>query len=287
MKQDLENGTPLTQVVRDAKTSNYVQPDWDVDNVVNANGNVYQIFIDNFGKKVAAELPDPPVPVPIVLVVMNEIEAGQLIDGTAFKDLPDVFKNDFAELIQDLTDGKIDNWIDRYGKASEDWRPFVDSAITIKVMLTDLLDQIKNELNYHVNLVPAFHDIRLLNDSRDDLMDLRENGCIILKDFVSIRHPKIQREYRRTLLDAFPKTRMVRIAPLADAFDIVPPMVTMMERYEDLEFYKRLIHSDPRCKESYKSYDFRGWFVREVPGIIPPDAKAKSRMASHVIGVRS
>jgi hypothetical protein len=258
---------------------------WSVDTVTNVNHPINIYFLDEANKKVRARAPNPRLEVPVVLLVMNKEQAEELNDETAFADLPadfkETFKKDFAAL-RPLLDA---DWVERYGKQPEDWRPFTDTKESIKQRLATMLNLIRQRKKYESLLVPKFVDIHTLNQGWDELVSLRQKGCIVIEDAISMRYPSIQREYRRSLLDAFNKTIIIRIVPQAAALNwIEQPMLTWVEKFRDLEFYKRRVGGDDTCREIFQSMDFLGWFNTHVPSLIPKEEKVKNSVAGEIIG---
>ena len=91
-----------------------------------------------------------------------------------------------------------------------------------------------------------------------------------------MQHPVIQREFRRSLLDAFPCNLMAKIAPNIDVLDFIKDLVIIFEQHADLEFYKRCrIDKDRKCKRIHDEGDFGEWFGEQVKKL-PVFKKAKS-----------
>src|SRR5207253_1357315 len=99
-----------------------------------------------------------------------------------------------------------------------------------------------------ISIVPDFVDIRTLNADRKRLTDLRHKGCFVINDVMSLWHPVIQLKYRASLLEAFPSTIVYRIAPIDQALKVSQPLIAYVEKYEDLEFFKRIKDRDMKCR---------------------------------------
>ncbi len=282
----VEGGTPLEGVLAQAQSVGYIQSyPSSTRTVININNQVNAAVLEKTLTKLKAKAPNPKLEVPVVLLVMNKVQAKELDDGTAFAGLPADFKNAFQKDFDDLRPMLGVNWIERYGKKPEDWRPFTDSKESIKQRLTAMLNTIRQKQPYESQLVPKFVDINTLNQEWGALVDLRKKGCIVIEDAVSMRYPSVQREFRRSLLDAFSKTIIIRIVPQPGALNLIEqPMLTWLDKYRDLEFYKRRISGDDTCREIFLSIDFLGWFNANVPRLIPKEEKLKNSLGGEIIG---
>lgn len=282
----VEEGEPLEGVLAQARSVGYIQSyPTSPKTVININNQVNEAILEKTLEKLKANAPNPKLEVPVILLVMNKTQAVELDDETAFADLPQDFKETFKQDFDALRPMLDADWIERYGKKPEDWRPFTDTTESIKQRLNTMLNIIKQRKKYESQLVPKFVDIHTLNQEWGELVSLRQKGCIVIEDAISMRYPSIQREYRRSLLDAFNKTIIIRIVPRADALDCInQPMLTWVEKFEDLEFYKRREVGDDTCREIFKSLDFLGWFNTHVPSLIPKEEKVKNSVAGDIIG---
>ncbi len=226
--------------------------------------------------------PEPDdIPVPIVLLVMNKEEALALEKGTVFQSgLHDELRADFLELRTLLEKHKL-KWTENYAHNLKEWQPFINKADppTIEVLLTKALAKVEG---FKKPLSPEFLDIRELNkdeSGRKKLIKLR-NGCVVIMDILSMRHPDIQHEFRQSLLDAFPHTLVASIPPpiLHPDSEELDHRFVIFDRYKNLEFYKRCNmdnDNEDKCREIYKENDISGWITSKVPGLLPDRFKFK------------
>ena len=148
------------------------------------------------------------VPVPIVLVVMTRQQASQLEDGSAFP-APDELSALYTRIRQNVLVNPT--WVERYGPSRESWQPLG--------MATSLDQLVRTELQQLGTiprpLVPEFIDILQLTDAeaRKQLVALRREGCVVIMDVISMCHPVLFDAYRRSLLDAYPRSFLVKITP--------------------------------------------------------------------------
>lgn len=222
---------------------------------------------------------DTTFPIPIVLVVMNATEAKELASGTCFQGYPESVHNDFKQL-QQLVESTLPDWVDRYQETAKDWRPFKDNpeGLSIEQLLARALKMIDE---YKRPVVPYCIDVHVVNEPnpnnnnrRTRLWILRKRGCVVIMDVISMRHPVIQREFRRSLLDAFSNVLVVRIAPTSDSLTLIQQMITLTERHSDLEFYKRgRVEYDALCAEVVDSYNFLSWLKDHVTRLLPEEEK--------------
>jgi|GEM_PF-1432195 len=210
---------------------------------------------------------------PIVPLVMKSSEAEELDLGSIFKGYPEDIYEDFKSLKAVLAEQYTTDWVSHYKDKSQEWQPFQNN----KESLEQLIKRAISLLDGYHNIVPWFLDIHQLNkdNKRSILRRLRSDGCIVIMDVISMRHPNIQREFRRSLLDAFPKTMVARVAPINDVLRIEQMMITIIEQHIHLEYHKRYkLDHDEMCAEVDDSTKFERWFRNHVTNILPNSAKA-------------
>jgi hypothetical protein len=129
---------------------------------------------------------------------------------------------------------------------------------------------LQNIQGYTATFVPEFIDIRTINDegSRHLLRKLRRDGCVIIMDSISMRHPTIYRGFHQSALDAYPSTSVVSIAPIHSAFEVLREMTLVIQiRASDMEFTKRRYDDDEDygiCEELCDEQRFKRWFMDRV-----------------------
>jgi hypothetical protein len=258
----------------------FIQPQWNVQGSVNqANRDLFNQFVIQFFSSNLSELersqPSPSLLLPIVLIVMNASEAKSLASGDAFHGYPEELCQDFKKLRVLLEERNSINWVERYHNIPQSWQPFRDTAENIEQIIKRTLGMVEG----YQNLVsPVFVDIRMLNatDNRRALRELRSYGCVVIMDVISMHHPVIQREFRQSLLDAFPNTMVARVAPISDALQVVQRMISFIERHIDLECHKRFkLDFDELCDEVSDSTRFGRWLKNHVNNLLPDDAKSQ------------
>src|SRR5262245_235684 len=206
--------------------------------------------------------------VPFVLVVMTANEAEELKRETVFQASYTGLLENYRNVLGRLTREGIVDWAARYGDRPEDWRPFEagpGGASLAQLINAELSHEAGQELRR-----PAFIDIRKLNDQPDDLKELRETGCIVIIDAVSVCHPDLLTEYRRSLLDVFPSTFLLKMAP----FDPVPVfgkdpahvMTLPWVQRTDSFFFDRL-ERDKRCGLAGQDWVFKKFINEKVVGM--------------------
>lgn len=196
--------------------------------------------------------------VPIVLVVMNKKEASDLNSGIVFDESTTKLKEDFERFKSRLVERGLAEWPKSYWDSPNNWQPFLDNKKTIEKLLLKALYDLKRG-----DTTPVFIDIHTLNKEcyRQTLRILREKGCVIIMDVISMQHPIIQQEFRRTSIDAFSCNLIAKVAPNADALDFVKQMAIIFELHADMEFYKRCnIDKDHKCKQVSNENEFMVWF---------------------------
>jgi hypothetical protein len=244
MRQRLHEGASPNEVLSEAKKGDvrFDQPSWDV-NTVNQAKTIFQFVLNESQPDIQTSAPEPTVPVPVVLVAMTAIQVQDLISGAAFENSSQALQGDFDALREFLEEAAPD-WALRYGDQAADWRPFqADQAEpTIEELVSRAIQLLNDAEGYHPSLAPWIIDVDVLNDNRLLLRDLRRDGCVVIIDSISMRHPGFQHAFFGCLLDAYPKTSVVTVAPTSQAFDKARDLTVVLRlRLADLEFAKRRI----------------------------------------------
>ena len=263
-----ERGASIQEVIDQTISGTFIQPEWDVNSVYQTNGNIFQFVLGDFRREIESEAAVPEVPVPIVLLVMNDAEAEALTHGTLLDTAPEEIRTDFESLQAHLNERGAADWINRYKATPQEWQPFssAEGAETIEQLIIQALSSITG---YESTFVPVFVDIRTLNEERNRiaLRDLREEGCVVIIDSISMRHPIIHQGFYQSALDAYPNTSVVSIAPINSAFEILREMSLVIQmRISDMEFTKRMYGDEDygTCEELCEERRFRHWFADRV-----------------------
>ncbi|MBN1995312.1 MAG: hypothetical protein JW953_21670 [Anaerolineae bacterium] len=271
MSVQVEHGLSIHDVLDQVISGGFTQPDWSPENVhqYQTNGHIFQFVFSNFRDEIEPHKPDPGIPVPIVLLVMNDSDIEDLVtEKTLFKQLQKV-----------LNKNGITDWTQRYRDKPEAWQPFsgTDGAESITHLVAESLEQAGNKMH---PFIPVFHDIRKLNDTgnRHYLRTLRQEGCIVIMDSISIRHPAIFEAFQQSMLDAYPKTSVVTIAPFHTMFEVVRSMTVVFRlRISDMEFVKRnrdYAEDFSACREICEKEEFQHWLADRLrimyPEIVGP-----------------
>jgi hypothetical protein len=201
-----QSGQSLDTLIKQVQNGGPIQPDMQV------QGNLYQAQFQILIGEIrdTSPKPDRHIPVAVVLLVMNAMEAQALAAGKALQEYSAEAREDFDKLRNLLEENEQVNWVESYKERPEDWQLFKDSAETVEQLVRRILGTVDT---YKKKLTPEFHNIRDLNNDRPRLKYLREKGCVIIMDTISMHHPDIQRTFRRSLLDAYSNTLVVRITP--------------------------------------------------------------------------
>lgn len=214
------------------------------------------------------------IPVPVVLFVMTAVEAAQLDEQELYENFNDpVYPQQLRNLREVLSREQIDDALHRYGPRPEDWRPFRDSQETIGALLAGALRALPG---FTKPLEPSFKDVRVLTAEPEERTNralmklLREKGCIVIVDVISMQHPVIQRAYRRSLLDVYPEIPVAKLAPSDSVLRLNEDvLLNFSDRYRDLEFFKRVEwDSDDNCREVSRASGLRQWVNGCVPDML-------------------
>ncbi len=237
MDDEIVNDRGVQEVLEDVTNQSGVfhQPDWDVKNVFQTAGDQFNFYIQKHM--------DPGVIVSIVLLVMNEKEKNDLLTGEAFNEYPSQLLETFQRLKIQLETEKLTAWFDCYGNIPLNWKPplgQMEEDETIHDIISRAIKDLGNRRQQ--KFLPSFVNVRKINDpsQRFLLTRLRKNGCIVIIDALSLYHPDILTAFHRSLLDAYPRTSVVSIAPNGKLINIAREItVRINTQVSEMEFFKR------------------------------------------------
>lgn len=274
------NKRSLSKVVQQAEAE-FLQSNWRVNNVNNAQ-NIFNFVFEPVKKEV--EEPDPSIKIPVVLPVMTLKEARELDSDKITVAMPVNYVNEFKDFKALLRP----DWLNNYGATPEQWKPFDTIGNNIEELMTEMLVKVRDSKGYQKPLIPYFIRVHDLNKNRTVLNYLRLHGCFVINDVISMWHPDVQRSYRSSLLDAFPRTIVFRIAPLSQknqALSFDQPLIAFLDQFQDLEFFKRMdADSDLKCKDMWMSREFKQSVMHFTPDLIEPYDKVNSPLTGRIIG---
>lgn len=257
---DLNGSMSLTQVVEKMQSDAYLAEELEWDRAYRAHKSVIQQLFANFIKTLS--LPKTQF-VPVVPIVMTRAEAAELVGAEAFDATSDELRSHFKAVQRTIEqDAGIVDWSKRYGDKSEDWHPFSADGLTLDAILTGELRQRSDEKLLYK---PRFVDVRTLNDlaNRSELKRLRNGPCVVVMDVMSICHPKLFDAYRRTLLDVFPQTLIIKMAPEASLAISAAEIALRLRQRMDGHFYERFNDKDDLlCVVARREVDLRRELVR-------------------------
>jgi TIR domain len=272
MHSDIRPDRPASSIIQDAIEGSYVGPDWKVYELFHEQKSIFVRILLQLRNDIQDAIPANAIYVPIVLAVMTATEAEELANGSAFTDHPEELHQDFRELQEVLAANGLSDLVSNYGPTPQDWRPFAvgDDVVSIARLTATVFEQ----LGLEMPLIPSFIDVRALDNkaSRRDLRRLRETGCIVVIDTISMRHPAIQRAFQQSMLDAYGTTSVASIAPLQPAFELVRRMrIFLRLKVSDLEFHRRRQDSDYTShREICEPQDLEQWLSDRAQPFVPP-----------------
>lgn len=245
--------------------------------MLQASRDIIVNIIGDFKDKIK----DSSIRVDIVPLAMVAQEAAALADKTAFAGNPDALRENF-ESLSGLMDKGFENWRTHYGPKRQDWRPFENGGDkTIADYVKDALGILNKRQRDSSASAPQFrarfHDICALDKHGDEsaralLVDLRAKGSVMIIDTVSMRHPRLIRASHRAMLDVFPRTSIVSLAPGGQILGMTKQMIQVLESSaQESELYRRI--ADPFEPEGFcAEFDaidraFPKWFISRVNDI--------------------
>jgi hypothetical protein len=274
MSADIQKGHSINTLLEKTISGGYVQPEWDVNSVFQANGHIIQVIFNQFREEIGVDESKQNILIPIVLVVMNAKEVKELNSELICKN--DSNKNYIhCESLKNLL---VENWRQRYKDSPKLWQPFssANNAMTIEKLVKKALNKVdccKEPLE------PDFVDIRQINhsDQRSQLNWLRQNGCIVIVDVISMAHPYLQQAFLQSKLDCFPNV-IASIYPIHKELEAIQQTITVVEQYINLEFHNRFNEDfDSRCARISSHIDMNRWIKEQMPKILPDDLKAQEK----------
>jgi hypothetical protein len=274
LNADAAPARDLRTLVDEFLDNRYLSENWPWLAVYQANT---QFFVKQL-REWQARLPNQPVaqPVPIVLVVMTHQEALDLGAGAAFQDEPGDMQAFFADLRSLVEANAADaGWVHRYADARQDWKPYGEGGATLSNLVQNELDSAGQAFEPPKPFVGKFISIRDLAEpnNRMKLRDLRENGCVVILDVLSLCHPAIHAAYRHSLLDAYSKTFLVKVGQLVPLANFQRELTLRVKRKLDLEFSNREeLDRDPRCRKLTELVDLRNYVYNEIWTVTPQSA---------------
>jgi hypothetical protein len=256
MGKALQQGSSIEDVLKTAG-SQFYQPNWTPEKVYQAQ-QILQYYITVAGPDLKTA--DPPVEIPVVLVVMTAAEAEQLSTGSGVGDqLADSWR-EFSEL-RDMIERDFPDWTQRYDAEPSNWKPFGTGpgATTVKDLLIAATSDLSGDLarrGQTTTVVPRFINIRHLREDRELLRDLRDGGCVLVVDSISMCHPTLHVAFNDCNLDPFLTTSIVTISPMALALEKARLFPVVFKRtLGDFEWARRLADRRVKMTQSMDTSD--------------------------------
>jgi hypothetical protein len=269
--EKLAQGQPPDEVLQEASEAAGARFEQELSaETVNNAQNIFNIALGDRPRSQGA--PDAAL-APIVLAVVTEAQAAELVNGTAFDDYPQMLRDHFDQIRSLLTaDEALGDWRERYGDTAFEWRPFGSNA-TIVDLVKHAVSEANQAFTFTRRLEPELIDIAAVNDDRPRLRRLRQLGCVVIVDSLSMRHPALQRAFHHSLLDAYPSTSVVVVAPTKNMFAPARCLSVVLQlQLQDLEFAKRRLdvwEEEGMSAETAEANEFETWIGRQVKRLAP------------------
>jgi TIR domain len=284
IREDMREGETVASLMDKVISGEYVQPDWEVDEVFQK----YRENIQGMFSSLNEEVRKGPAaaPVSVVLLTMNAAEAEALRSEKAFRGHPKKLLQDFRRLRKLLEARGAADWAGRYRDTPEAWQPFssAEGGENISQLVTRSLNDVEG---YEPGtFVPSFKDVRTLTSGNRRLLRLlRLEGCVVIMDLVSMHHPEIQHHFQRSALDYYPLTSVVTVAPFLSAFDVMQEMTVVLQlRVSEMEFTMR--RSDRghdadtnACRQIHEEGVLVAWLSQRVGGLYSSRLSSKKTPA--------
>jgi hypothetical protein len=280
MQKEISSGTDLNEIIVQILDGDFIQNNWECYEIYNDEREVFDSVLRIFLKNTSAEQ-ILNILIPIILVIMNSKEANELAQGNLFKGFPAQIQKDFNELRIILEKNGASDWVSRYKRKAEDWKPFSNSrgAKNIKTLIENEFSALTYEGQ---KFLPEIIDIRKLigKSNRERLRLARQEKCIVIMDIISMCHPLLHSYFHEAGLDVYDNTYVVSLAPISSAFDKFHQMSLIIQmKITNMEFAKRRHDKDDEdwgvCEELHESELFGTWLTKRIKKMTGSDRKSK------------
>ncbi|MBO3463027.1 hypothetical protein G7B40_041030 [Aetokthonos hydrillicola Thurmond2011] len=162
------------------------------------------------------------IEIPFVIVAMTLDEA-KYLQETAFNKFEAINKEfeEFQNLTQMIQQHGILDFVSHYDEIREDWKPYVCQNFTIKSIINNIVEDIniyRKEITNLPLIRPKFlsQDCLGLDDDKrvTTWNDLRQLGCILIVDSISLFHPKVKEKLLKAEISSNKNTAILVISPI-------------------------------------------------------------------------
>ncbi len=213
------------------------------------------------------------VGLPYTVLAMTAEEARHFRDSAKASN---EFDEQHLRYFREITRILGSNWIDRYGATRLEWKPFGDRTVAqlLKDMVRYINDQEfvprrdqENLRGNKIRLRPYHFEPWFLqdNDRRTLYRQMKQRGCLVLVDELSLIEPALRRAARSFLMDE--RIAVVTLAPIDPAHcpfdeavcdDSPIDLGSLLTRFRD--------NLDPQCELAVSSRErLRRWLRHSLP----------------------
>jgi TIR domain len=206
----------------------------DFQNVDFDNPLIFETKLQELINYIKESLPGPNVTsitLPMVIIAMNRIEAEELVSGEVFEGQLQLKKrfDDFIEMLKPFRPNSFssqypESFLNQYKDFREDWQPFFDDNKTIGQIIDGMVDWVNR---HHPDMKTAFVERQYYSDKflalnidpspNDDPLKtweyLRNVGCLLVLDIISLFHPKLGKLFRDSYIGVSTNVSIVGISP--------------------------------------------------------------------------
>jgi hypothetical protein len=213
--------------------------------------------------------------IPFVIVAMTRDQANALMTATAL-DCSDVDERTRCEKFKEALKEhgiEIANLPDSYGEAREEWKPPISQGSTIYEIVWDTVERINAEglAVDSPRVRPSFWSAKFFDEETSVATwnDLRQSGCVIIVDAVSMFHPQLCQDFLASGIDLSEHVAMLVLSPVNSCEISVNELI---ER-EICERMKRVLsHFRTRFNKRYEFstgnlLTLQRWLSSILPGV--------------------
>jgi hypothetical protein len=220
--------------------------------------------------------PAGPETVPFVIVSMTLDEANQLKEklNTTDNNLKTELNN-FRDLTESLKDHGVIEFTRYYGRNREDWKPYTCSDKTIKEIILEIVNEVNEYYQQQESNMSVIKPYFLSTDCFESDFskrantwhELRQQGCVIIVDSVSLFHPGIRDKFLRAEISSNENVSILTLSPvnpcMVEANKILEELVINQMEPAFLRFNE---HLDRRCEMGVGDLrSIKRWFFSVLP----------------------
>jgi len=207
--------------------------------------------------------------VPFVVFAMTNDEATQLATKTVFGQ-PHTDKTAFESIVAKL-DYQVEDIPRFYGATREDWQPPPAKSETVRCTIEDMVSRINGQLPASAPILrPQFFSEDFLSDDINWRLHtwkrLRNMGCVLVIDVLSMFHPKLQTLLLQSGFSTAETVSIVVLSPIQSEQLKIEPIILDIKNMLQIAFDRWENDLDMLCEFGIgNARAFRRWLYSVLP----------------------